>query len=158
LQTVRVLLLTFVASTVLTASASAATPVGSATAAATPQAAGAMPAGLKMTLTLELQCGKPGPTPIVVSLPRAWRVPKTVTRAAVWIDSIHPNEVNVSNHTVTLKPVPPHGACTVVAPGTITVKFTRAAKLGNPRNAGRYTIRASIGGQDFSAHVTIKPA
>jgi hypothetical protein len=42
-----------------------------------------------------------------------------------------------------------------MAPGTIKVKFTRAAKLGNPRQAGRYTIRAAIGTQDFSARVSI---
>jgi hypothetical protein len=44
----------------------------------------------------------------------------------------------------------------VIAPGTITVKFTRAANLGNPRTAGRYTLRASIGSRDFTAPVTIK--
>jgi hypothetical protein len=46
----------------------------------------------------------------------------------------------------------------VIGPGTIKIRFTRAAKLGNPRKAGRYTVRASIGTQDFSARVRIKPA
>jgi hypothetical protein len=46
----------------------------------------------------------------------------------------------------------------VIAPGIINLKFTRAAKLGNPRTAGRYTVRATIGTQDFSARVLIKPA
>jgi hypothetical protein len=91
-------------------------------------------------------------------LPRAWRVPKTVARTAVWIDSTHPKGVDVAKHTLTLQPKAPRGTCTVLAPGTITLKFTRAAKLGNPRQAGRYTVRASIGTQDFSARVTIKPA
>ncbi len=66
--------------------------------------------------------------------------------------------IAVSNHTLTLQPVAPHGTCTVLAPGTIKVKFTRAAKLGNPRKASRYTVRASIGTQNFSARVSIKPA
>lgn len=133
-------------------------PLGSATAAATPQAAGAKPASLKVSLSLELRCGQPGPAAIVVSLPRAWRVPKTVARTAVWIDSTHPKAVDVAKHTLTLKPVVPHGTCTVIAPGEIKVKFTRSAKLGNPRRAGRYTVRASIGTQDFSARVRITPA
>ena len=141
----------------LTTSASA-MQAGGATAAATPQVAGAKPAALKVSLSLELRCAKPGPAAIAVSLPHAWRVPKTVARRAVWIDTSHPDAVTVSRHTVTLQPRTPTGTCTVIAPGTIKLKFTRAAKLGNPRKAGRYTVHASIGRQDFSAPVSIKPA
>jgi hypothetical protein len=151
-------LLTLAAFAVLTTSAAAAIPVGGAAAAATPQAAGAKPAGLRVSLSLELRCAKPGPAAITVSLPRAWRVPKTVARTAVWIDNSHPDGVTVSHNTLTLQPAAPPGTCTVIAPGTIKVKFTRAAKLGNPRTAGRYTVRASIGTQNFSARVSIKPA
>jgi hypothetical protein len=159
IQSVRaVLVLTLAAFAFLTTSASAAMPVGGAAAAASPQAAGAKPARLTVSLSLELRCAKPGPAAIAVSLPRAWRVPKTVARTAVWIDSSHPDAVTVSHHTLTLQPAAPPGTCTVMAPGTIKVKFTRAAKLGNPRRAGRYTVRASIGTQDFSARVSIKPA
>jgi hypothetical protein len=154
----RVALVTLAALAVLVTSASAATSGGNATATATPQTAGARPATVKISLSLELRCGKPGPTPIVVTLPGAWRVPKTVERTAVWIDSVHPKSVNVSNHTLTLRPVPPSGSCTVIAPGTIKLRFTQAANLGNPRTAGHYTIRASIGTQDFSARVTITPS
>src|SRR5262249_5455842 len=106
--------------------------------------------------SLDLRCGKPGPAAIAVSLPGAWRVPKTIARKAVWIDSSHPDAVTVSGHTLTLKPNAPTGTCTVIAPGTIKVKFTRAAKLGNPSKAGRYLVRASVGGQKFSARVSIK--
>ena len=123
---------------------------------ATPNAAGAKPARLTISLTLNLRCAKPGPAAIVVSLPRAWRVPETVARPAVWIDNSHPEAVTVSGHTLTLQPVASTGTCNVIAPGTITVKFTRAAKLGNPRKAGRYTVSASIGTQTFSAPVSIK--
>jgi hypothetical protein len=157
LRTVRVLGLTLVALALMATSASAAMPVGGAAGAATPSTAGARPARLKITLSLRLRCAKPGPAAIVVSLPRAWRVPKAVARAAVWIDSSHPRAVTVSQHTVTLEPVAPTGTCNVIALGTIAVKFTRAAKLGNPRKAGRYTIHASIGAQTFSAPVSIKP-
>jgi hypothetical protein len=156
--TVRVtLVLALTVFTALTTSASA-MPAGGATAVATPDAAGAKPAALKVSLSLELRCGEPGPAAIVVSLPRAWRVPKTVARTAVWIDSVHPKGVSVADHTLTLQPVARRTRCTVIAPGTIKLTFTRAAILGNPRNAGSYTIHASIGTQDFSARVTIKPA
>jgi hypothetical protein len=153
---VRVLAVTLAAFALLATSASAALPDGAAAAAATPQTAGAKPARLKISLSLELRCDKPGPAAIVVSLPRAWRVPKTVAQTAVWIDTSHPTAVTVSQHTLTLQPVAPTGTCTVIGPGMITVKFTRAAKLGNPRKAGRYTVRASIGQQNFSALVSIK--
>jgi hypothetical protein len=156
LQVVRVLALTLAVFAVLSTSASAEMPVGTAAAAATPQTAGAKPARLKISLELELRCAKPGPAAIVVSLPKAWRVPKSVAPAAVWIDSSHPTAVTVSHHKLTLQPVASTGTCTVVAPGTVTVKFTRSAKLGNPRKAGRYTIRVSIGTQTFSARVSIR--
>ncbi len=140
------------------ATSASAMRAGDATAVATPRTAGARPARLTVSLSLELRCGKPGPAAIAVSLPRAWRVPKTVARTAVWIDTSHPHAVSVSGHTVTLQPATPNGTCTVIAPGTIKVKFTRAAKLGNPRKAGRYTVRASIGTQDFGARVSIESA
>lgn len=131
-------------------------PVGAASGVATPNTAGAKSTRLKISLTLDLRCAKPGPAAIVVSLPRAWRVPKAIGRPAVWIDNSHPRAVAVSHHTLTLQPVAPTGACNVMAPGTISVKFTKAAKLGNPREAGRYTVRASIGTQTFRARVSIK--
>jgi hypothetical protein len=154
---VRIVVLTLVAVTVLAASASAAIEAGAAAGVATPNTAGAKPARLKISLNLDLRCAKPGPTPIVLSLPTAWRVPRQVAQPAVWIDTSHPKAVTVSGHTLTLEPVAPTGTCNVIAPGTITVKFTRAAKLGNPRRAGRYTVRAAIGTQNFSARVSIKP-
>lgn len=143
---------------VLSTTAWAAMPVGKASGGATPNTAGAKPARLKISLGLELKCAKPGPAAIVVALPRAWRVPKSVGRSAAWIDSTHPKSLTVSGHTLTLAPVAPTGTCTAVAPGTITLRFTRAARLGNPRKAGRYTIHVSIGTLAFSARVAIKPA
>lgn len=150
----RVLVLALAATAVLAASASAG-QIGTAAGVATPSTAGTKPARLKVSLNLELRCARPGPAAIVVSLPRAWRVPKQVARTAVWVDSSHPNAVTVSGHTLTLQPVSPTGTCNAIAPGTITLRFTRAAKLGNPRKAGRYTIHASIGTQNFSTRVSI---
>jgi uncharacterized membrane protein len=143
---------------VLSVPAWAAMPVGTASGGATPNAAGAKPARLKVSVDLELKCAKPGPAAIVAALPRAWRVPKAISRSAAWIDSTHPKSLTVSGHTMTLAPVAPAGTCNAIAPGTIVLRFTRAAKLGNPRKAGRYTIHVTIGTQTFSAQVAIKPA
>lgn len=133
-------------------------PTGRAAAAATPSTAGTKPARLTIKLTLNLRCAKPGPAAIVVSLPRAWRVPKSIERKAVWIDESHPTAVTVTHHKLTLQPKAPTGTCNVIALGTIKVKFTRAAKLGNPRKAGRYVIQTSIATRTFSPRVSIKPA
>jgi hypothetical protein len=157
MRPVRVLALTLAVFGVLATSASAAMPAGKAAVVATPNSAGAKPARLKISVSLELRCAQPGPTAIVVALPRAWRVPKSLVRRAVWIDNAHPIGVTRSHHTLTLQPKAPTGTCTVMAPGTITVKFTRAAKLGNPRKPGRYTIHTSVGTLTFSARVSIKP-
>jgi len=153
----RLLLLTFVALAGVATAASAALPVGSASATVTPRVAGAKATVLTVSLGLELKCAKPPDVPIVVSLPRAWHVPKTVARTAVSIDGVRPDSVEVSNRTLTVQPSVPRRTCDVLAPGTITVDFARAAGLGNPRRAGVYTVRASIGTQDFSARVRIKP-
>ena len=154
----RFTLLTLVSLAVLATPAPAAMPIGGAAAAATPQTAGAKPVSLKVSLTLELRCAEPGPAAIVITCPAPGACRRHVLRKAVWINGGHPKGVNVSNHTLTLQPAARRGTCTVLAPGTIKVQFTRAAKFGNPRKSGRYTIRASIGSQDFSARVTITPA
>jgi hypothetical protein len=154
IRAVRVLVLALATSAVLATSAAAA-QIGTAAGVATPNTAGAKPARLKVSLNLELRCARPGLAAIVVSLPKAWRVPKQVARNAVWVDSSHPSALTVSRHTLTVQPVSPTGTCNSIAPGTITVKFTRAAKLGNPHKAGRYTIRASVGTQNFSTRVSI---
>jgi len=119
---------------------------------------GARPAALTVSLSLELRCGKPGPTPIVIALPRAWRLPGAVATKAVWVNKAHPKSVDVSGHTLTVASKVAHETCMVIGPGTIKLRFTRAAKLGNPRRTGRYTVRASIGTQGFTARVTIKRA
>ena len=152
----RVLALALTVLAVLGTSASAALPIGAAAGIATPNTAGAKPARLKVSLSLDLRCANPGPAAILVSLPKAWRVPKSIARTAVWIDKSHPVGVTVSRHKLTLEPNAPAGTCTVIAPGTINVKFTRAAKLDNPRRAGLYTIHVSIGTRTFSARLSIK--
>ena len=150
----RTLILTVAAFAVFATSASA-MQVGTAAGVATPNTAGAKPAGLRILLGLNLRCARPGPTAIVVSLPKAWRVPKQVALTAIWIDSSHPKAATVAGHTLTLQPVSPSGTCNVIAPGTINVKFTRAAKLGIQRRTGHYTVRASFGTQGFSTRVSI---
>jgi hypothetical protein len=92
----------------------------------------------------------------VISLPRAWRVPRAVSKPAVWIDRSHPKAVAVSGHAFTLEPRASTGSCTVMAPATLAISFTRAANLGNPRKPGRYTIRVEVGSQQFTARASIR--
>jgi hypothetical protein len=35
--------------------------------------------------------------------------------------------------------------CDSIGPGTVHIRFTRAARIGNPRRVGRYTVHAEHG-------------
>jgi len=134
-------------------------PLNTATAVATPATAGARPAALTLTLRYEMQCGRPGAGPIVVSLPAAERVPHAIARANVLVDGKAPRSVSVSGHAVTIALVLPHGiTCMVIGPGTLTVSFTRAAGLGNPAAAGRYRAGVRVGARTFAPRFTIRKA
>ncbi|HVA31904.1 MAG TPA: hypothetical protein VMU58_11610 [Gaiellaceae bacterium] len=134
-------------------------PVGSAAAVAVPATAGAHPVTLTLRARLLMTCGRPGPGPIVVSLPAAERVPRAIARSAVLAGGSAPLTVRVAGHTVTLTlPRPPGVTCLVIAPGTLTIVFSRAAGLGNPSAAGTYALSVRIGAQSFRARLTIKPA
>jgi hypothetical protein len=45
----------------------------------------------------------------------------------------------------------------VIGPGRLTIRFSRAARLGNPPRAGNYTLTVSNGSTRFSARYTIRP-
>jgi hypothetical protein len=129
---------------------------GSATAVAAPATAGARPVALTLKLRYEMQCGRPGPGPLVVSLPAAERVPHMIVRGSVLVDGKAPRTVSVSGHAITIALVPAHGiTCMVIGPGTLTAVFTRAAGLGNPAAAGSYPIAVRIGARAFTPQLTV---
>ena len=45
--------------------------------------------------------------------------------------------------------------CDAIGPGTLTVSFTRAARLGNPKAAGSYVLRATHGSDRFVGRLAI---
>ena len=131
-------------------------PIGQATAAAAPSGAGANPVELSLTLRLELQCGRLGPGPIVVSLPAAMQMPATIARGTVLLNGTAPATLTLSGHVVTMTRPPTKGIlCTVMAPGTMKVVFSRAARLGNPSGAGRYAVTVRAGRTTGVAHLSI---
>lgn len=129
---------------------------GSATAVAAPDTAGARPVTLTLKVRYLMQCGRPGPGPVVVSLPTAVRVARTLPRSAVLVDGKPPASASVTGHVIVLTLPPQHGiTCMVIAPGTLTVVFTRAAALGNPAAAGSYPIAVRIGARAFTPHLAV---
>ena len=54
---------------------------------------------------------------------------------------------------------PPSGSlCDVRGPGSVTLAFTRAAKLANPTRPGDYAFKAKHAGRVFTAKLAIGPA
>jgi hypothetical protein len=54
---------------------------------------------------------------------------------------------------------PPKGIlCTMLGPGSVTLVFTRAAKLRNPARAGSYRFTATHAEHTFRARFAVKPS
>lgn len=131
-------------------------PVGSAQARALPARAGARPVRLELAIRLRLQCGRPGPGPVLVSLPAAVAMPATIARDAVLVDGAPPVSLFVKGHVIRLAlPRPVGVTCDSIGPGTVRVVFTRAAGLGNPEQPGSYRIGLSVGTRGAVARLVI---
>jgi hypothetical protein len=139
----------------LAGAASAAAPQ-SATATAAPSRAGARPAALTVRLSYQMQCGYPGPGPIVVRLPAGERVPATIVPSSLLVNGRPAPGVHVTGRAVSIElPSRPTIMCDVIGPGTATVVFTRAADLGNPARAGSYTVTVTRQGSSSAARLAI---
>jgi hypothetical protein len=129
---------------------------GSATAVATPGAAGERPAALTLKLRYEMTCGQPGTGPVVVVLPARMLVPASIARAAVLVRGRAAPSVHVNGHVIVIGlPRPPEVICQSIGLGTLTLAFTPAARFGNPLAPGTYNVRARVGGRSFTAALTI---
>jgi hypothetical protein len=128
----------------------------SATVTASPSGAGARPAALTVRLSYEMQCGYPGPGPIIVRLPAGERVPATIAPSALLVNGKPAPGVHVAGRAVSID-LPPRPAimCDVIGPGTAKVVFTRAAGLGNPTRAGSYTVTVTRRGTSSAARLAI---
>ena len=106
-----------------------------------------------------MQCGYPGPGPVLIDLPSQERVPRVLTPSQVLVDGHPARNVGIFGHRVSVGLAPlPRIICMVIGMGRLTILFTRAAGLGNPLRAGSYTITATRASSEFSARFTIRPA
>ena len=118
--------------------------------------AGAKRVALTLKLHTELICGQPGPSPLVVKLPAAASVPTVISRRAVLVGTRPARAIAVHGNTIRVAPPPHKGLlCDVVAPGTITVRFAKAARIGNPESPGTYTISLRRGRSTYAGSVRI---
>lgn len=125
---------------------------------ATPHMAGAHGIRLALTLHYYMQCGYAGAGPLVVTFPKALKLPKQFATGAVTLAG-KTVAANVDGHQVTVT-VPRHKGmlCDVMGRGSLTLAFARAAKLANPAHAGSYHFKATHGQRAFRAKLAIKPA
>jgi hypothetical protein len=125
---------------------------------ASPRAAGAHAIRLTATLRYEMQCDYPGAGPLVVTFPSALKLPQQFVGGTVRLGG-EAIAATVKGRRVTVM-IPPHKGvlCDVMARGSVTLVFTRAAELTNPAQAGFYRFTATHGARTFTAKLAIKPA
>ena len=118
---------------------------------------GAQPVEVTVQLGYDMQCGYPGPGPVLLTFPAAEHVPATIPTGAVLVDGKMARAVHVAGQTVSvgLAP-PPQVMCDVIGPGRLTLELKRAAGLGNPGRAGSYLLRAAKGGLTFTARFAVR--
>lgn len=138
IATAPVLLALLVAAPTAGAGPKAPSPAQSMTVTGSPRAAKARPVRLALTLRYKMQCGYPGAGPLIVTFPSALKLPQRLAADAAEL-AVKPIVAMVKGRRVTVA-IPPHKGvlCGVVGPGSVTVTFTRAAKLANPARAGSY--------------------
>ena len=108
--------------------------------------AGADNVAVTLHLTYEMQCGWPGPGPLVVTFPAAERLPPTIARAHVLLNGRPAASATRSGHTVSVGvPARSGMTCMVIGLGKATIEFTHAAGLGNPRAHGVYPVSVQRG-------------
>lgn len=119
--------------------------------------AAARPIDLSLQLGYEMQCGYPGPGPVVLRFPAAEHVPASISRASVLVDGKAAPSVHVVGRAVSVGLAPaPQIMCDVIGPGRLRIELTRAAGLGNPANGGTYLLDAARGRASFSARFSIR--
>jgi hypothetical protein len=143
---VRSLVAGFVLAVVVTASAPAAGDAirpAETTVALSSAKAGARPVTLTLELRYEMQCGQPGPGPLLITFPPAERLPLQLGAKSVLVDG-HPTRHAARNGRVVSVALPAqHGViCDVIGPGVLKVVFTRGAGIGNPTGPGTYPLVA----------------
>lgn len=126
--------------------------------AASPQAARAHQVRLEVALRYQMQCNYPGAGRLVVTFPSAMKLPRQFALGAVELGG-KPFAVKVSGRKVTgTVPAPKGVLCSTIGPGSVTLVFTRKAKLQNPRRAGSYRFAVTHVSRMFAAKLAVSPA
>jgi hypothetical protein len=112
--------------------------------------AGTRTVTLTLKLGYEMQCGYPGPGPVVVTFPASWRVPAKLGPTPALVNGKAAVSASLSGHTISvgLAP-PPQIMCDLIGPGTLTVQFTRGDNIGAPLKAGSSVVTATVKSQTF---------
>jgi hypothetical protein len=121
--------------------------------------AGARPVVATLRARYEMQCGWPGPGSLVIRLP-AGMLPAHVPPASVLVNGTRAAAVissNAQRQIAVALPPRPQLMCDSIGPGTLTVVFTRASRMGNPNAAGSYVIRATHAADRFAGRLVIRP-
>jgi hypothetical protein len=126
-----------------------------------PHTAGARPVLITLETHYEMQCGWPGPGALLVRFPAGMTLPATLVARSAIVNGkpVTPREV-VALHggarTVAVAlPKRPQIMCDSIGPGTLTVTFTRGARIGLPKAAGSYVVRAAHGTDQFAGRVSV---
>jgi hypothetical protein len=129
----------------------------SATVVATPATVGARPAVVDLKLRYEMQCGYPGPGPVVVTFPAGFRLPPRLAAGSVRVDGKPAPALAVRARKVRVPLRPKPGIlCDSITEGTLHIAFGRAAGIRNPLRAGTYGFEATRGTLDFAAKTRIR--
>lgn len=129
--------------------------LSSMTVSASPQGASAHHIRLTLTLRYQMQCNYPGAGPLVVTFPKALKVPKQLAAGAVQLAG-KPIAGKVDGRQVTVTIKPPTGVlCGAMGPGTLKLVFTRKANLANPKRPGSYRFTATHTSHTFAAKLHI---
>lgn len=124
---------------------------GDATATLSSSSPGASRVGLTIVLQdVTLQCGRPDIRSLTVVLPRAMRVPRSISVEAVRLSGRPVASVRTDGTTIQLSTSARPGiTCDSLVLGSARLELTRAAALGNPANAGTYafTVEAKPHGE-----------
>ncbi len=122
-----------------------------------PATAGAGHVGLTLRMPTVLRCGRPTGGAIVLTLPRAAGVPRTIGTAAVTLNGMSPASVTVVGRSVTVSMPVVHGAiCDSLVDGVLKLVIAPAAALRNPPRAGSYSVTVQQGHVTYQLPVAVQ--
>jgi hypothetical protein len=119
--------------------------------------AGAANVALTVQMPTVLQCGRPTGGDVVLTLPRAARVPHVIAPSAIRVNGVPPSKVAVTGRVVTVGlPARKGITCFAMVDGFMKLTIAPSAAVGNPPGAGTYAIGIRQGKTAYVVPITIK--